>query len=115
MRVTLLSVILMIIGAVMMGCTDDIMPCQEATQDVDCAIDWGWDDNDNDAAHGGGDYSMYCNMEISPLEECEEMAAYLDYLPDWLPIDITLDCSEFADMGPDSGYGVCDSDWGWGW
>ena len=39
MRGTLLSVILMIIGAVMMGCTDNIIPC---TEDVDCVMDWGW-------------------------------------------------------------------------
>lgn len=111
MRATLLGVILIIIGAVMMGCTDDIMPCQEATQDVDCAVDWGYPGMD--AARHHGDYSMYCNMETSPLEECEEMAAYLDYIPDFLPIDITIDCSEFEGMGPGDGYGVCDSDWGW--
>jgi hypothetical protein len=111
MRGTLLSIILMIIGAVMMGCTDDIMPCHVETEDVDCAVDWGWDEND--AADHGGDYSMYCNMETSPLEECQEMAAYLDYLPDWLPIQITIDCSEFEEMGPEDGWGVCDSDWGW--
>lgn len=112
MRRTLLSVILMIVGAVMMGCTDDIMPCQEATQDVDCAIDY-WGDPDSNAADHGGDYTLYCNMETSPLEECEEMQAYLDYLPDWLPIQITIDCSEFENMGPGDGFGVCDSDWGW--
>ena len=109
MRATLLSIILMIIGAVMMGCTDDIVPCQS---DEDCQFDWGYGDVD---AADHGDYSLYCNMEISPLEECQEMAAYLDYLPDWLPIQITIDCSEFEEMGPEDGWGVCDSDWGWGW
>ena len=108
MRVTLLSIILMMIGAVMMGCTDDIIPCQS---DAECQFDFGWD---SDAANHG-DFSMYCNMEVSPLQECEEMAAYLEYIPDFIPIQITIDCSEFADMGPDMGWGVCDSDWGWGW
>lgn len=108
MRTALLSIILMITAAVMMGCTDDIVPC---TVDEDCQIDWGL--AENDAAHGGGDYGLVCNTDVSPLEECEEMAAYLDYLPDWLPIEITIDCSEFTDMGPESGLGVCDSSWGW--
>ena len=107
MRVTLLSIILMIIGAVMMGCTDDIIPCQPATEEVDCAMDWGWD---SDTADHGGGFSMYCNMDVTPLQECEEMASYFEYIPDFIPIQITIDCSEFVGMDD---YGVCDMDWGW--
>jgi hypothetical protein len=111
MRGTLLSIILMVIGAVMMGCTDSIIPCQELTQDVDCAMDFGW--GDSDAADPGGDYGMVCNMDVSPLEECEQMMSYLDFLPDFLPIDISIDCDEFLEMGPEDGFGVCGSSWGW--
>ena len=114
MRVTLLSVILMIIGAVMMGCTDSIIPC---TEDVDCEMDWGLDDGYSDAADWGGDYGMVCNMDVSPLEECQQMLSYLEHIPDWLPILdwINLpDCDVlYADMGPGMGTGVCDSSWGW--
>ena len=99
----------MVIGAVMMGCTDNIIPCQEKTQDVDCAMDFGW--GDSDAADWGGDYGMVCNMDVSPLEECEQMMSYLDFLPDFLPIDISIDCTEFE--GKDEGWGVCGSSWGW--
>ena len=113
MRVTLLSIILMVIGAVMMGCSDNIIPCQS---DADCEMDWGWDEGDSDAADwGGGDYGLTCDMDVSPMEECEEMAAYLNYLPDFLPIDISIDCSEFAEMGEGSGWGVCGSSFGFGW
>ena len=101
----------MVIGAVMMGCTDNIIPCQEKTQDVDCAMDFGW--GDSDAADWGGDFGMVCNMDVSPLEECEQMASYLDFLPDFLPIDISIDCTEFEGMGKDEGRGVCGSSWGW--
>lgn len=114
MRVTLLSIILMIIGAVMMGCTDNIIPC---TEDVDCQMDWGWGDGDSDAAHWDGDFGMVCNMDVSPLEECQQMLAYFDYIPDFLPIKdwINLpDCDAlYEDMGPGMGTGVCDTSWGW--
>ena len=109
MRATLLSVILMIIGAVMMGCTDNIVPCQT---DADCQFDWGY--GDPDASKAGG-FDLVCNMDVSPLEDCEEMVAYLEYIPDFIPIQITIDCSEFSEMGPGMGWGVCDSNFGWGW
>jgi len=108
MRVTLLSIILMIIGAVMMGCTDSIIPCQT---DADCEMDWG-PGGDSDAADWGGDFGMVCT-DVTPLDECEQMASYLDFLPDFLPIDISIDCSEYADMGEGSGWGTCGSSWGW--
>ena len=111
MRGTLLSIILMIIGAVMMGCTSNIMECES---DADCEMDWGWG-GDSDAADWDGDFGMTCNLDVSPLEQCEEMASYLDYLPDFLPIDISLDCSEYELMGEGSGWGVCGSSWGFGW
>jgi hypothetical protein len=108
MRVTLLSVILMIIGAVMMGCTNSITPCQLGTQDEDCAIGFDGPWGDNDAADFG-DFGMECNMDVTPFEECQQMASYLDFLPDFLPIDIGMDCSEFEGMDD---YGVCGSSWG---
>jgi hypothetical protein len=112
MRVALLSVILMIIGAVMVGCTDNIIPC---TVDEDCVMDWGWGGGDSDAADWGGDFGMVCNMDVSPLEECQEMLSYLDHIPDWLPILDWIrlpDCVElYGDLPEDTG--VCDSSWGW--
>jgi hypothetical protein len=114
MRVTLLSIILMVIGAVMMGCTDNIIPCTVATEDVDCAMDYGWDGNDA-ADWDGGDYGMTCDMTVSPLVECQEMAAYLNYLPDFLPIDISIDCDDFLGKGEGEGFGVCGSSFGFGW
>lgn len=113
MRGMLLSVILMIIGAVMMGCTDSIVPCTVETQDVDCAIDYGW--GDSDAADWGGDYGLVCDMGTSPLQECEKMMALLDFLPDFLPFDITIDCDEFSGMDEGDGFGVCSSSDSWGW
>lgn len=110
MRGALLSVILMMVAAVMMGCTDSIIPC---TSDEDCVIDWGW--GQSEAAHGGGDYGMVCNLEVSPLEECEGMLAYLEWIPDWLPImDWILlpDCTELFGALPE-GTGTCQSSWGW--
>lgn len=113
MRGTLLSVGLMLIAAVMMGCTDSIVPC---TEDVDCQWDWGW--SDGDAAKWGGDYGMVCNLEVSPLERCEEMMAYLpplDWLGDWLPFGdwfIFPDCAELYGGLPE-GTGTCESSWGW--
>ena len=110
MRGTLLSIILMIIAAVMMGCTDSIVPC---TEDVDCQWDWGW--GDSDAASWGGDYGMVCDLGVSPLERCEEMMAYLEYLPDWLSIVdyiILPDCTELYGGLPE-GTGTCGSSWGW--
>jgi hypothetical protein len=106
MRGTLLSIILMIIGAVMMGCTGNITPCDS---DEDCVMDWG-PGGDSDAADWGGDFGMVCNMDVTPLEECEQMASYLDFLPDFLPIDINIDCSEYVGMDE---MGVCGSSWGW--
>ena len=41
------------------------------------------------------------------------MVAYLNYLPDFLPIDISIDCSEFE--GLDNTWGVCGSSFGFGW
>ena len=106
MRVTLLSIVLMIIGALMMGCSNNIMECES---DADCEMDWR--SGDSDAADWDMDFSMTCNLDVSPLEECEQMASYLDFLPDFLPIDISMDCSEFEGMGEDSGWGVCGSSW----
>lgn len=113
MRGTLLSVILMFVAAVMMGCTDSIVPC---TEDVDCEFDWGYADGAAD--HGGGDYSMVCNLEVSPLETCEEMMAYLpplDWLGDWIPFGdwiLLPDCTELYGGLP-AETGTCESSWGW--
>jgi len=114
MRGTLMCVILMVIGALMMGCTDSIIPCTVETQDVDCAFDFGLPWGDSDAAHGGGDwgdFGMVCNMEVSPLEECQKMLSFLDFLPDFLPIEITISCDEFEGMDEGDGWGVCGSSW----
>ena len=60
---------------------------------------------------------MVCNLEVSPLEMCEEMFSYLNWLPDWLPIldwIILPDCTELYGGLPD-GTGTCESSWGMGW
>jgi hypothetical protein len=109
MRRMLLGTALLLVAAVMMGCTDSIIPC---TEDVDCQIDWGW--GDSDAAHGGGDFGMVCNLEVSPLEMCEEMLSYLPPL-DWLPFGdwiLLPDCQELFGSLPE-GTGTCESSWGW--
>lgn len=115
MRATLLSAILLLMAAGMMGCTDSIMPCTVETQDVDCAIDYGWDSKD-----GGHDWempSMVCNPDYSPLEMCEDMLSYLEWIPDWLPIldwIILPDCTELYGPGTEfEGMGTCESSWGW--
>jgi hypothetical protein len=109
MRGTLLSIILMIVAAGMMGCTDSIIPC---TDDVDCEMDWGWG-GENDAASWG---EMTCSGP-HPLEACEDMLSYLDWLPDWLPIldwIVLPDCTELYG-GMDPATGTCESSWGGGW
>ena len=100
MRKSLLGAALFIVAAVMMGCTDSFIPC---TEDADCAMDWGF--GENDAAWDGG--GMVCNLQVSPLERCEEILAYLDWLPEWLPIPLP-DCSSLP-----AEPGVCESSWGW--
>ena len=114
MRGMLWSSVLLIIAAAMMGCTDSIVPC---TEDVDCEWDWGWG-GDNAAAHDWQMPSMVCNLEVSPLQKCEEMLSYLpplDWLLDWLPIGdwiVIPDCEElYGELPP--GTGTCESSWGW--
>ena len=113
MRGKLLSVILMFIAAGMMGCTDSIVPC---TEDVDCQWDWG--PHDSDAASWDRGFDMVCNLEVSPLQRCEEMMAYLpplDWLGDWIPFGDWLllpDCAELYGSLPE-GTGTCESPWGW--
>jgi hypothetical protein len=111
MRGMLLSTMLMIVAAVMMGCTDSIVPC---TVDEDCQIDWSWGD-DGAATHGGGDIGLVCNLEVSPLEKCEEMVAHLTELIAMLDLGdwITLpDCAELYGGLPD-GTGTCDISMDW--
>jgi hypothetical protein len=99
MRGAFLSVILMIIAAVMMGCTDSFIPC---TEDADCVIDMPGDGRGH-----GPPIDMVCNLEVSPLERCEEIVAYLDWLPEWIPIPLP-DCTSLP-----AEPGVCESSWGW--
>jgi hypothetical protein len=112
MRRTLLGVALMIIPAMMMGCMD-VTPC---TDNEDCVIDFGWGDDDRDSAHRWEMPSMECNLEVSPLEACEQM---MDYLPplDWLPFGdwiMIKDCEEvYGDLPEDTG--TCETSWGMSW
>ena len=110
MRGMLLSSVLMIIAALMMGCTDSIIPC---TDDVDCEMDWGWGDRDADWGGGDwdwGDWGMVCNMDVTPLEKCERL---MDFIPplDWLPFGDWInipDCEElFGGLPADTG--TCES------
>ena len=90
MRRAFLITILLIISAVMMGCSDMFTPC---TEDPDCTID-------------GYDVGMTCNPDISPQAQCEEMFGWvLDILP--IPIEIPI-CE---DLPTDPG--VCESSWSW--
>jgi hypothetical protein len=109
MKGSLLCAAVLLVATMMMGCTDSIIPC---TVDEDCAIDWGW--YDNGAAHGGGDIGMVCNLEVSPLERCNEMMAYLPPL-DWFPFGdwiVLPDCEELFGGLPEE-TGTCESSWGW--
>ncbi len=113
MRRTLPVVVLMLLAtAVMMGCTDSIVPC---TTDEDCTMDWGWGDKDA-AGHPGPDIEMVCNMDVSPLEKCEKMMSCIPPL-DWLPFGdwINLpDCEAlYGDLPEDTG--TCESSWGDWW
>lgn len=98
MRATVLSIILMIIAAVMMGCTGDIIPC---TDDAECAIDTGG---------FGPDIPMVCDTTVTPQEKCDDMYGWMDGgLP--FPIDIPFpfpipDCTD-STLYPDTG-GVCE-------
>ncbi len=113
MRRTLLVTLLMMIAAMMMGCTDSIVPC---TEDIDCEWDWGW--GDSRAAHGDNDWGGY-DLTCSgphPLDYC---LAMLEYLPplDWLPFGIgdwikLPDCEAlYGELPPETG--TCESNWGW--
>jgi len=94
MRRTLLSAILMIIAAAMMGCTDFFIPC---TEDAECTIDMG--------GHGPS-MDMVCNLEVSPQERCNEMFGWLPPF-EWFPIPLP-DCDVLS-----AEPGVCESSWGW--
>ena len=100
MRGAFLIAILMIISAVMMGCTDSFVPC---TEDADCAMDWG--PSANDATWEGP--GLVCNLEVSPQDRCNEMFGFLEWLPEWLPIPLP-DCSTLPTEP-----GVCESSFGW--
>jgi hypothetical protein len=80
MRGMLLSAILMIIAAGMMGCGDSIVPC---ATDEECAIDMP----------GPGDVPMVCNLEVSPQEKCDDMYGWMEGLPFPLPIP---DCDSMS-------------------
>ena len=100
MRGALLSIVLMIIAAVMMGCTGDIIPCTEGGEE--CAIDTGGFDLP---------IPMVCDMTVTAQQKCEDMYGWMDELP--FPIEIPFplpipDCSDL-DAYPDTG-GVCEID-----
>ena len=90
MRGMLLSAMLMIIAAMMMGCGDSIIECAGPE---DCTID-------------GHDVGMVCNLEVSPQERCDEMFGWLPPI-DWLPIPIPMPDCESMSTTP----GVCESSW----
>jgi len=91
MRKTLLSAILLIIAAGMMGCADSITPCAVPE---DC-IDTG--------GHGP-EIPMECNLDVSPQEKCEDMYGWMDGFPFPIPIPIPIpDCAEYPTTG-----GVCE-------
>ena len=87
MRVTVLSAILMIVAATMMGCGDTIMPC---STDDDCVLDFdfGWDSQAASWDDWGGDIIMVCNEEVSALDKCNQLVAMMQGFmdSDWLPI-----------------------------
>ena len=92
MRKTLLSAILLIIAAGMMGCGDSIVPC---AVDEECTIDTG--------GHGP-DIPMVCNTTVSPQEKCDEMYGWMDGFSFPIPIPIPIpDCADYATTG-----GVCE-------
>ena len=97
MRGTLLSIILMTIAAVMIGCTGDIISC---TEDAECAIDMGG---------FGPEIPVVCDTTVTPQQKCEDMYGWMDGLP--FPIEIPFplpipDCTDLTSY-PDTG-GVCE-------
>jgi hypothetical protein len=113
MKGTLLGIGLMVMAAVMMGCTDSIVPC---TEDVDCEWDWGWyDDDAGMSAEGWWDVSLTCTGP-HPQDYCEELLSWLPPL-DWLPFGLEEwiklpDCEElYGDLPEDTG--TCEVDYGW--
>ena len=89
MRGMLLSIILMIIAAVMMGCTGDIIPCTEGGDE--CAIDTGG---------FGPDIPMVCDMTVSAQQKCEDMYGWMDGgfpFPIDLPFPLPIpDCTKLS-------------------
>ena len=102
MRGTLLSLILLIAAAGMMGCTE-VTPCMT---DEDCELDFSWGDRDSDWGGGWDGPMMVCNLGVSPLEACEEMMEYMPPL-DWLPFGDWISppsCEElYGDLPEDTG------------
>ena len=90
MRGTLLSIILMIIAAVMMGCSDSIISCTEGGEEC-ISIDGP-----------GPDIDMVCNMDVSSQQKCEDTYGWMDGLPIPIPIPIP-DCADYPTTG-----GVCE-------
>ena len=82
MRGALLSIILMITAAMMMGCGDIITPCVE---DADCSLVPG-------EGHGPP-IDMVCNLDVSPQQRCDEMFGWMEGLP--IPIPIP-DCDSMS-------------------
>ena len=85
MRAKVLSAILMIVAATMMGCGDTIMPCTTAD---DCVLDFdfGWDSQA--ASWDDWEIVMVCNTEVSALDKCNELVGWMQGFmdSDWLPI-----------------------------
>lgn len=112
MRGTLLAVVLMILAAVMMGCTDSIVPC---TTDEDCQWDWGWDDEgDRDADWWEGPQATCSGPH--PLDYCNELLSYIPPL-EWLPFGIgnwikLPDCEALYGELPEETK-TCDVSYGW--
>ena len=95
---TLLGVILMIVAAVVMGCTDSFIPC---ASDEECTLEFGGDSGSADWEAPG----MVCNLDVSPQEKCNDLFGSLPSF-DWLPIPLP-DCDSLPADG-----GVCESSWG---
>ncbi len=107
MRGTLLSAILLIVGR-----RDDGMhgqslraPRTKIVQLISAGV--------IEIRTGGGDWDgpmMVCNLDVSPLEACEEMMAYMPPL-DWLPFGDWIhppSCEELYGDLPE-GTGSCES------
>lgn len=94
MRRRLLTAILMIIAAAMMGCGETLIPC---STDADCAFDPGGWPHDEPSVGPPGYEEMICNEALSVEARCNEL---IEYVPGFIPLpDVCKYLPDFGQLG----------------